>query len=679
MSEQDTEKKNDTNLYSDSMYQNGATSSHQLVARKSFSPESIRIMIEHSNIHMAVDDKVMEAISQTLNDRLIELIRHSSQSMIHSSRSKLTTNDVSKAMHDLDCDLIFGYNNWEPSINCHEYRFIPEANVFVHDDPLVDLKKESALILNRRMDPCTGDYNKTSKVIFNVAWLKSKNYTCDEFNISDQLMSNLKKYVAQIAYILEHIHDLDTEKNSLLRTIFRDIATNYNIQPIFNRLIRLAMNALTTTLQFRLPVSASIDQLLLNQTRLDSLDIYTKMICALTYNKHFITWSLNIDSIESFAQILLSICFGTHSIGTSFDLFEKSIQIRSRIAFLFRQVLVRHLPFTDQQQRYIRLLYSKIYQHIENLNTLDWIERAAIDWAILCLHRFLGFDLCVRYLLPWMIRFNTWFDTYFVPLQSVVSSDSYNIQIFANSLVRDQLCLVGELLMKGFINIFPYMTNDHHMKNVNVASQFFSHRFGDSLSIRLGYQFKPIKLKSVVDCNQTNETSSLVNQSKLLFHSNIGCVQQSFHLSQSLTEMFPIQSMKRSPTVFLYEDDFLNFAHSSGFNPISLFDNCQIVFEGIRYKRKVDNITLPVSYEQSKWYQMMAKTKFNFRPRRLRCTYVKHGDGANNLSYQTNCSLLLDDERRMINKNNTTTERQRTIHQYRMRHLLTSFSLYTHL
>ena len=611
-----------------------------------FNEFSIRLMADQGNLEMESDKSAIKMLSKDLGYRLREVIHCSAQFMLHSSRTKLASKDVSKAMQELECDSIFGYDNSQQSWNSLKYQFVPVANVHVREDQLVNLKIVSSSIIWQRFEPHNyRDTNARLASIFIVDWLQSKHFICDNSKCipgSTQETEKLETYFNQLSETLANInsskfaHLSSLEKNSLLGLIYYDLSSNRNIKPVLHRFIKFAMCALRTLQRFSSP--ANIDPLVFSQTKLDSYNVYLKTMRALMKNKHFVDWSLQSDCICALSDLLLSICFDLRLCGDLSPLYHCSLQIRSQFAQLFGQILFKFcLPFSDLQNQLICVLYAKIDHYHSNISKLSWTERAAIDYSILLLHRYMGFDTCLRFLMPMLLhKSNVPFEDYFTEEvnHTTQSKVQANLQNVASTLVRGEICLVGELILKGLALLMVQVVDDIvTVEESNQIYAYFESHFGDTLTARLFpapdlacvkssradwlklWQSKVCRkvahhtivdkaihsLKSAathsktefISKDQTKPSLSTRNRKKKgtgllesMLSTDTKMLAKNESLSmftESLLEASHRQYEKKLPCqTFLYQEDYNEFALAS---PFLTSINALIVFEGIRINR----------------------------------------------------------------------------------------------
>lgn len=469
---------------------------------KLFSEHSLQVIAEQTNLQMDLPLRVSKQISEDMSFRVRELIHRSAQFMHHSSRTKLTTDDVSKAMQEMDCDTIFGHNNSQKTWSSLKYRYVPLASVYIREDPTVDLRVVASKIIANRCDKTADKFTATaassSSSTFTIEWPQEKQFICDNSvcttNDSTQRTTKLEKYFTQLSVTISNInctmfaHLSASEKSLLLNLMFFDLSRNVNLKPVLHRFISFAMHALRTLQRFS--SRANIDPLVFSQTKLESYHIYLRTIRALMSNQHFSHWALHSDSICRLAEVLLSLSFDLRLCGDLSLLYHQSLHIRSQFARLYGQILSKFcLPFSDLQNQLISLLYDKIGEYQKSRSNLSWTERAAIDYSILLLHRYMGFDVCMRFLLPLLLkRQNVFFEEYFTETvhHKTQSKVQATLQDVAGTAVRGEICLIGELVMKGIALLLVQVADDTvSIDNSNQIYGFFSERFGSSLAARL--------------------------------------------------------------------------------------------------------------------------------------------------------------------------------------------------
>lgn len=485
-----------------------STRSSKSGPQAAFSGHSIQVIAEHSNLEMEFSMQASKEVQQEMVARLRELIHRSAQFMHHSSRTKLTTEDVSKALQEIDCDTILGHNNSQKTWASLRYRYVPLARVYVRDDLTVDLRSVASKIIARRSDEPHGQSSTTTSAAgtststFTIRWPQKKKCICDNFVCATldsstrhhQRTAKLEKYFSQLCVTIANInctmfaHLPPSERSLLLDLMFFDLSRSVHLKPVLHRFISFAMTALRTLQKF--PFRANIDPLVFSQTKLDSYNVYLRTVRALMSNQSFSHWALHSDSIYRLAEVLLSLSFDLRLCGDLSLLYHQSLHIRSQFAQLYGQILSRFcLPFSDLQNELIALLYNKIAEYHKGRSNLSWTERAAVDYSILQLHRFMGFDVCLRFLMPLLLtRQSVTFEEYFTETvhHRTQSRVQATLQDVAGTAVRGEICLIGELVMKGIALLLVQVADDAvSVDNSNQIYGYFSERFASSLAARL--------------------------------------------------------------------------------------------------------------------------------------------------------------------------------------------------
>lgn len=106
-----------------------------------FSKESIELFVESIGFSN-IDENVFPLISEDVVYRIRELVNSSLQFLKHCKRSRLTCEDINKALKNSDTLPVYGYD--DDSSPCKEV-FIEEANVFSIQESFFDLVEVSGI------------------------------------------------------------------------------------------------------------------------------------------------------------------------------------------------------------------------------------------------------------------------------------------------------------------------------------------------------------------------------------------------------------------------------------------------------------------------------------------------------------------------------------------------------
>lgn len=502
-----------------------------------FSNSTIKLVADQT-ISTSVSDSAANILAEDLSYRVRELIHSSGQFMRHSCRSKLTTKDVSKAMQELDCDIIFGHNNAHQNNTETEnyYQFVPQVGVFVENDIIIDLHQETRIILKKRLKEINDEKSSKSSNSFKVQWFQPKEFVCDkfyQFSDSCQFLA-IEKYFNIIFDIIltsrgSKFNNVPLfERKRLLKVICYDLAVNRNIKPLFNLLIYFIGLTLRTWNKLCLPKNADLS--IFSRTKLESYTVYLNVIHSIIRNNQFVDIALNSNVIKELTDILLTICLepllnqtpsASQSPQSYLLLFCHAMRIRSKSAHLFGQVFFRFcLPFTNTQQQLLSALLLKIRTCKNQLKSEDFFNISAIDYSILVLFRYLGFDMCLRTLQPMLLDDNSSFNIYFDE-KYLQGGDKRNLLWeHTRTFIRAEICHVGELIMKGLNLLLANVANDFvQVQQSDTIYSYYSKHFSDSLSIRL----VPLLELSVV---QQNRNKWVGNWRKQFVGSQKSCDKQ---------------------------------------------------------------------------------------------------------------------------------------------------------
>lgn len=469
----------------------------------SFGRNTVKLIAEQS-IMATLTDSAEGLLAEDLSYRVRELIHSAGQFMKHSCRSQLTTKDVTKAMQELDCDMILGHSNAfnDTTEADNYYQFVPQAGVFVESDNQIDLQKEALAIVHKRFSKSDSPVRSKSQYSFKINWYQPKEFVCDKFykfSESGQFLA-IEKYFNIIFDIIltnngsKFNQTAVEERKRLLKVIYFDLAVNKNIKPLFNLLIFFIGFTIRTWNKLCLPNNA--DLIVFSRTKTDSYHIYLNVLSSIVRNNHFVDIALNNSVVKELADILLAICLepvlsqkpssSSQSSQSHLRLFSHSLLIRSKSAHLFSQIFFRFcLPFTDTQHQLLSALLLKIRHCKVKLSNEDFFNISAIDYAILVLFRYLGFDMCLRTLQPMLMEGNSHFNAYFGPLEAD-SKDRHWLRQSTRHLVRGEMLQVGELVMKGLGLLLANVADDFVViEQSDAIYAYYSQHFSDSLSIRL--------------------------------------------------------------------------------------------------------------------------------------------------------------------------------------------------
>lgn len=101
-----------------------------------FTVDSIRLMAEGACLPEPTLD-VAATISEDVTYRLRQIISRAAKFMRHANRTKLTCNDINRALKWSDCQPVFGHE-CNPNYRTR-YCYSAEAQVFVYQEDEIDL------------------------------------------------------------------------------------------------------------------------------------------------------------------------------------------------------------------------------------------------------------------------------------------------------------------------------------------------------------------------------------------------------------------------------------------------------------------------------------------------------------------------------------------------------------
>ena len=101
--------------------------------------ESIQLVAQQMGIDIAVTDEALLELSSDVSYRLRQLVDNAMKSMAHTKTTRLTTSHLRTAMEASHCHQVMGFEANDSPIDSV---LVKEANVFVCEDPLIDLNEE---------------------------------------------------------------------------------------------------------------------------------------------------------------------------------------------------------------------------------------------------------------------------------------------------------------------------------------------------------------------------------------------------------------------------------------------------------------------------------------------------------------------------------------------------------
>ncbi|XP_046913022.2 uncharacterized protein LOC124493942 [Dermatophagoides farinae] len=703
-----------------------------------FPLETIQIISEQNEIQQELTEDAALLISEDVSYRIRELIHCSSQFMRHSFCTKLSAKNVFQAMQELDCDLIFGHNNTISSNNNnnnddnetidHENYFIqvPSAEIFIAKHNIVDLKMETMKILKKINTTTKKEENGGNKLMraFDIDWFSLTNPICDNIYYLSGKSNLIDNYFQKLTELLLNNSKISSmkEQNRCLKVFLNDLSKNRSVKSLLCPLFYFIRNTIISWEKLS-PSNDDdeIDLIRFNQTRLKSISRLLTVLGSMIRNDEFVDLTFDSKIFEDFAETIMMFCFESNSLNVSctlvsyFQLYPLVLQIRSYSSYLFTQLLYKFsIPFTDIQHRLMKILCSKIRNRaqisIDNNDNLLRLNISSIDFAILNLFHFLGFDMCIRYLLPLLTDEQSFFYCYFhYDEQHDEQCKEILICQHTRNLVLCRILMVVKLILKGLILLMTQKPDDLVIvEQSDSIYKFFAEFFGDSLYGSLVPVIETLKLngnfeiwlknwRKLVPNNRKQKhkqkeyhhsiTSAIERQnsekSPNKSHKKKGTGLLESMLSTDTTKMPKNESLsmftdslldsshKQYEKVFLYQQDFDDSSDVQSEHP----SKCLIVFDGHRLppknttddeddgapkKVKIHSTTIP--YKNSEWYNQSVNYRFKTR--------------------QTYHRFIVSN----INQNNTSQKirfdpnRHSRFHYHRLNHhTRICSSLYTHL
>lgn len=566
-----------------------------------FSRSTIKIIAEQIELKSQITDNAIDLIRIKTKHGLRDLIHIAAQFMHHSFRKKLTTNDLFRAMKELDTNLIFGHNNApDNEENQRECKFInvPNSDVFVEKDPIIILKKEAAFFLNNKnqnQQQLECNYNKLRTHSFNIEWINLTNQIYEDFYFICSDKEPIQHYHKKLIQVLLSQNMTISEHKRCLKIFYNDLSKNNSIKSLISPFIYFSQKILC---EWEKLFTVNNISLIIHQTRLRFTKNFLNAFSSIIRNNLFVDLSLNSTILLDFAEILLSICFDHFLIlNTSnyMQLYQTILDLRSLTAFLFTRLFYKFsLPFTDIQHRLIKLLNEKILSRKENYADKNILDISTVDFAILKIFQYLGFDMCLRYLMPLLMDKSLFFNNYFYNRLIGNLKESLLIKIVDN-YIKGEINLIGNLIIKGLNLLITQNPEDFIIiEQSDRIYSFFNQQFGDSLCtascnivgmpmnsmhqklwLNNLQTFLPKKCSKAYDNIQMNNKENQIEKYTSQTSNNLLLLMLSSK-NQSLTNSSLLISVDKPKKVFLYQQDF------DVFNCDYKLTNFLILFDGKR-------------------------------------------------------------------------------------------------
>lgn len=572
-----------------------------------FSRATIKMIAEQIELDSQITDNAMDLIRRKTKHRLRDLIHTAAQFMHHSFRKKLTTNDLFRAMKELDTNLIFGHNNApdneENRPEC-KYIKVPNTDIFVENDPIIILKKEAAFFLNNKnqnQQQLECKYHKLRKHSFNVEWINLLNQIYDDFYFINSDKEPIQHYHKKLIQVLLSQNMTISEHKLCLKIFYNDLSKNESIKSLISPFIYFSQKILS---EWEKLFTVNNISLAIHQTRLRFTKNFLNAFCSIIRNHLFVDISLNSTILFDFAGILLSICFDHFLILNTdnyIQLYQTILDIRSLAAFLFARLFYKFsLPFTDIQHRLIKLLNAKILSRKVNYFDKNLLDISTVDFTILKIFQYLGFDMCLRYLIPLLMNKTLIFKNYFSYRLIGNLKENLIIKIIDNS-IRGEINLIGNLIIKSFNLLLTQNPEDFVIiEQSDLIYSFFNQHFGDSLctssctivgipmnSINRKLWRKNLQSFLPKKCSKPHENIQLNNKENRMEKCSIETLNNHLLLrlstknklsssSSSLTNSSLLVTADKLKKIFLYQQDF--DMHNCDYN----LSNYLILFDGKR-------------------------------------------------------------------------------------------------
>ncbi|UXI16099.1 putative leucine--tRNA ligase [Sarcoptes scabiei] len=648
-----------------------------------FPAKTIQMIGEQVGIELELSEEAALIVSEDVGYRLRELIHNSSQFMHHALRSKLQTKDVFNAMLQIECDIVFGHNNsLLENRNQHDDLFanianhyvkVPEADIFVENDHCINLLNESSRIIK---DPCllpSKTHQSTeSDRNFDIKWLTLTNPIFDnETNEKKSIL--ISQYLDKLTKSLLMEANLNyVEHQKCLKIFYEDLSSNLQIKSLLCPLFCFVRDTLMNWEQIS---DSSTIMISFQKVKLRLTLNLINVLRSIIHNDHFIDLSLNFRFLKEFVRLLFFILF-KQKPSITFENFNQLcptiLTIRSSIAHLFHQVVCKFsLPFADIQQKLIDMLCERIRtlsfhyksSSFSSMNEDDLIKKWLIDYSILKIFSFLGFDMCLRYLVPILLHRTSTFD-YYLDEYTVEKPFGLNKRMVINEMkiiVQREIASIARLLLKGFGLLLVQKYDDFvYIRNSNFIYEFFYEKFGESictlcpiLSVVPSSNFEalwhqnlrsltqPKTIRTCLKDSSKNFSMFEKNPSKIndelsqkslkttmekssnkskkkgsgLLESMLSTDTTKLPKNESLsmfTDSLLDSSKKQYENIFLYQDDATEIFSSDHHTQTSA--RSLIVFDGKRImaqkkdeeieSRKVRHHQPPIHFDQSEWFRL---------------------------------------------------------------------------
>lgn len=499
------------------------------------SPESILSYYAHQNTTKPITKGAVQLLSTDVTNQIRNVVVSATQFMKHSYRTRMSSADINRAMQELNFGLVVGHQHAKPMTEedvIEKYTLMPNEDFFIENDTKVDLIAESKRILSERKSSSlsSSSSNEFKELCtFKLNW----SHSIPTRPQSPSILSNLEEYYDLVADLLLNLRTSkfdyysNQEKKKIFEMIYADLAQNPCIKLLLARLVAFFYRTNASLKDFVVPLNEDIEN-----AYLCKFEVYRTMLSTITAvfkNPNIDTLSFEFSLFETLLHTLVSMCFNSELELCAFvepfvpptqannylRLYFQLFEIRSTAAMLISQLMFKYcLPFSDVQLKSVELIENTVRKSLSKRHQMNLFGRNMFDASVMVVHRYLGFDICLRHLYP-MLR--TMFPQYeqLVHEEVVVTSNLKCYERSSTNLVMGELCLVGELILKG-LNLFLCQQHDDIVliEKSNEIYSNFCNLFGDTLSGRLAPVINYPQLNAVRKDWCTNMRNILLEESQ---------------------------------------------------------------------------------------------------------------------------------------------------------------------
>ena len=404
------------------------------------SEESIRYIGDQNGFDNVADDAI-RLLSSDVSYRLRYLVHNSIELMRQSKRRRLTSKDINQALESSDCEKMLGFEATEdPITETH----VCEANVFVVDDPIIDLNEEVKSIFDAN-DSEINLFDNNFVVNHNV--IGEKRYSTEEDFVNECSEEQKAYYKAIVKAILG-------TNSVLFFMVIKDLSTNRRLL----KLVPYLLNFMRTGIK---RFGDDIPQ----------LKRFLQIIPCLLRNPslHLSTEPIQTVFIQSILECIIEPLNPT----------SDHWNLRDLASHLLANVL--------------NYWFSPLEGHRSSDNTFNILRNCLLDFSkpfsshygVIKAFQSFGYNAIVLHLYPIL-------DQYYVHLLSAIETSSDPQQRSDAIKVFGELLLISEVLaLKTRSLIISDSETQLNHKDYNLMSEIF----GDSLYARLPVNFDKIRTK----------------------------------------------------------------------------------------------------------------------------------------------------------------------------------------